>query len=93
MTSAEPRLALWSDDPAPTDLLSFDAVAATVADVFLDEALDPVALGLSGSWGSGKTTVLRASYRTPGYPKSSKIRGSSGHWLSTGLQDRMLEYV
>lgn len=51
-------LALWSDDPAPTDLLSFDAVAATVADALLDRALDPVALGLSGAWGSGKTTVL-----------------------------------
>lgn len=54
----EPLLALWSDDPARVDLLSFDAVAGTVADALLDEALDPVALGLSGSWGSGKTTVL-----------------------------------
>jgi len=53
-----PTLALWSDDPARIDLLSFDAVAQTVADALLDEALDPVALGLSGSWGSGKTTVL-----------------------------------
>ncbi|HZL07284.1 MAG TPA: P-loop NTPase fold protein, partial [Coriobacteriia bacterium] len=51
-------LSLWSDDPAEVDLLSFDAVAQTVADALLDEALDPVALGLSGSWGSGKTTVL-----------------------------------
>jgi len=51
-------LSLWSDDPAVTDLLSFDAVAQTVADALLDEVLDPVALGLSGSWGSGKTTVL-----------------------------------
>jgi hypothetical protein len=51
-------LSLWSDDPAPVDLLSFDAVAQTVADALLDEALDPVALGLSGHWGSGKTTVL-----------------------------------
>lgn len=49
---------LWSDDPASVDLLSFDAVAQTVADALLDDALDPVALGLSGSWGSGKTTVL-----------------------------------
>ncbi len=57
-TGAQPVLALWSDDPAPTDLLSFDAVAATVADALLDEALDPVALGLPGSWGSGKTAVL-----------------------------------
>lgn len=52
------KLSLWSDDPAKTDLLSFDAVAQTVADALLDESLDPVALGLSGSWGSGKTTVL-----------------------------------
>lgn len=53
-----PSLSLWSDDPASIDLLSFDAVAQTVTDALLDEALDPVALGLSGSWGSGKTTVL-----------------------------------
>ena len=53
-----PAPALWSDDPAKTDLLSFDAVAATIADALLDQALDPVALGLSGPWGSGKTTVL-----------------------------------
>lgn len=52
------ELRLWSDDPASTDLLSFDAVAATVADALLDPALDPIALGLSGRWGSGKTTVL-----------------------------------
>ena len=51
-------LPLWSDDPAGVDLLSFDAVAETLADALLDERLDPVALGLSGSWGSGKTTVL-----------------------------------
>lgn len=51
-------LPLWSDDPAGIDLLSFDAVAETLADALLDDRLDPVALGLSGSWGSGKTTVL-----------------------------------
>lgn len=56
MTAA--AMSLWSDDPAEVDLLSFDAVAQTLADALLDEALDPVALGLSGSWGSGKTTVL-----------------------------------
>jgi hypothetical protein len=51
-------LSLWSDDPSATDLLAFDAVASTVADALLDDVLDPVALGLSGPWGSGKTTVL-----------------------------------
>lgn len=50
---------LFLDEPTNQDLLSFDAVAGAVVDALLDESLDPIALGLSGSWGSGKTTVLR----------------------------------
>jgi predicted KAP-like P-loop ATPase len=53
------ELSLWSDDPTTTDLLSFTAVAETVADALVDVNLDPVAIGLSGRWGSGKTTVLQ----------------------------------
>jgi len=53
-----PGLRLLPDDPAVVDLLSFDAIAQTITDALLDEELDPVALGLSGNWGSGKTTVL-----------------------------------
>jgi predicted KAP-like P-loop ATPase len=49
---------LISDEPSKVDLLAFGAVAKTVADALFDPALDPVALGLAGSWGSGKTTVL-----------------------------------
>jgi KAP family P-loop domain len=49
---------LWSDEPAEVDLLAAKAIAETVADAILDDALDPLSLGLSGPWGSGKTTVL-----------------------------------
>lgn len=49
---------LWSDEPAVQDLLAFRAVAETVADAIFDDGLDPVAVGLSGAWGSGKTSVL-----------------------------------
>lgn len=50
---------LFLDEPTDVDLLSFDAVASTVVDAVLDPRLDPIALGLSGTWGSGKTSVLR----------------------------------
>ena len=50
---------LWSDEPSPIDLLAFNAVAETAVDAVLDDALDPVALGVSGPWGSGKSTVLK----------------------------------
>ncbi|WP_298255309.1 P-loop NTPase fold protein [uncultured Arthrobacter sp.] len=49
---------LLSDEPAIQDLLAFRAVAETVADALFDDELDPVAVGLSGAWGSGKTSVL-----------------------------------
>ncbi|RXR26106.1 hypothetical protein EQW78_00085 [Oerskovia turbata] len=55
MTSSYP---LWSDEPATQDLLAFRAVAETAADAIFDDGLDPVAIGLSGTWGSGKTSVL-----------------------------------
>jgi len=49
---------LWSDEPSPNDLLAFDALALTLIDPLLDESLAPIALGVSGPWGSGKSTVL-----------------------------------
>jgi hypothetical protein len=58
MTAVQPS-GLWSDGPTKDDLLSFDAVAATVVDAVLDDTLDPLAIGVSGAWGSGKTTILR----------------------------------
>ena len=50
---------LWSDEPSRVDLLAFAAVAETAVEAVLDDALDPVAIGISGPWGSGKSTVLK----------------------------------
>jgi hypothetical protein len=49
---------LWSDEPSRIDFLAAKAIAETISDAVLDDALDPLAIGLSGPWGSGKTTVL-----------------------------------
>jgi hypothetical protein len=53
------RVRLWSDEPSAVDLLAFGAVAETAVEAVLDDVLDPIALGISGPWGSGKSTVLR----------------------------------
>ena len=50
---------LWSDEPSSVDLLAFGAVAETAVEAVLDDALDPIALGISGPWGSGKSTILK----------------------------------
>jgi hypothetical protein len=51
-------LRLWSDNPTALDLLGFGDIAAPVIEAINRERLDPVAVGVFGDWGSGKTTVL-----------------------------------
>lgn len=53
------RIQIWSDEPASVDLLAFGAIVETAVEVVLDDELDPIALGISGPWGSGKTTILK----------------------------------
>jgi hypothetical protein len=50
---------LWPDNPTKEDLLGFADVATPVIDALGRERLDPVALGVFGDWGSGKTTILK----------------------------------
>ncbi|OZE11015.1 hypothetical protein CH249_07005 [Rhodococcus sp. 05-2255-3B1] len=73
--SGQTKFPIYLDEPAEIDLLSFDAVAGAVADALLDESLDPIALGLSGTWGSGKTSVLRLI--------ANNLRPASGTKTST----------
>jgi KAP family P-loop domain len=51
-------LPLWPDNPTSEDLLGFADLADPIIDALGRERLDPVAIGISGDWGSGKTTIL-----------------------------------
>lgn len=53
-----PSPPLWSDNPTSEDLLGFGDVAEPIIEALGREQLDPVAIGISGDWGSGKTTIL-----------------------------------
>lgn len=67
---------LWSDEPSKIDFLAARAIAETVSDAVLDDTLDPLAIGLSGPWGSGKTTVLeliKADLDARSDPETAKI--------------------
>jgi hypothetical protein len=49
---------LWPDNPTGQDLLGFGDIVDPIEEALLRERLDPVALGIFGDWGSGKSTVL-----------------------------------
>jgi hypothetical protein len=49
---------LWPDNPTAQDLLGFTDMAEPALDAVQRDKLDPVAVGIFGDWGSGKTTIL-----------------------------------
>jgi hypothetical protein len=56
--SSASYLRLWPDNPTALDLLGFADIAAPVMEAIGRQRLDPVAVGIFGDWGSGKSTVL-----------------------------------
>jgi KAP family P-loop domain len=55
---------LWSDNPTSSDLLGFSDIADSLIDALKREKLDPLALGVFGDRGSGKTSILEITRAT-----------------------------
>ena len=58
--SVEQPTPLWADNPATTDLLGFADIAEPILEAVGRDKLDPVAVGIFGDWGSGKSPGLPA---------------------------------
>lgn len=58
MSTDGAEIPLWPDNPSAQDLLGFGDIADPILDAVGRDRLDPVAVGIFGDWGSGKSTVL-----------------------------------
>ena len=50
---------MWRDSESEQDFLNFTEVAEQIATLITNPALLPISVGVFGSWGTGKSTVLR----------------------------------
>jgi predicted KAP-like P-loop ATPase len=49
---------MWSDIETTVDYLNYLEVAEVVSDILLDKAMRPVSVGIFGTWGTGKSSLL-----------------------------------
>lgn len=50
---------MWNDIETTTDYLHFSVIAKTVSDLIIESGDNPISIGVSGSWGSGKSSMVK----------------------------------
>ncbi|HEV7491693.1 MAG TPA: P-loop NTPase fold protein, partial [Rhodanobacteraceae bacterium] len=50
---------MWADNETDRDFLNFSGVADTVAEIVLQAKGRPISIGVSGQWGTGKSSMIR----------------------------------
>lgn len=81
---------MLSDNETDKDFLNFSGLADTVAEVILQADGTPVSIGISGSWGIGKSSMLRlteSSLRARGEETQDFVFVTFNAWLYQGYDD------
>lgn len=84
------RSALWHDIEAKVDLLNFSVVAQAAAQLIRDSAGHPLTIGVSGSWGVGKSSLVKmvgAALQADAQASKKYIFLEFNAWLYQGFDD------
>ena len=54
---------MWPDNETDRDLLNFSGIAGTVAEIIVQASGRPISIGVSGAWGSGKSSMIKLIQR------------------------------
>ncbi len=50
---------MWNDVETTQDFLNFSVIAKTVAELIAESGEKPISIGVSGSWGAGKSSMVK----------------------------------
>lgn len=50
---------MWNDIETTTDYLNFSVLSKTVAELIIESGDNPISIGVSGSWGTGKSSMVK----------------------------------
>jgi predicted KAP-like P-loop ATPase len=81
---------VWHDVETTKDLLNFTVVAETAAQLVRESAGQPLSIGVSGSWGTGKSSLVKmieASLRKNNADNGMYVFLEFNAWLYQGYDD------
>lgn len=81
---------MWHDVETTKDLLNFTVVAETAAQLVRESAGHPLSIGVSGSWGTGKSSLVKmigASLKKSNADNGMYIFLEFNAWLYQGYDD------
>src|SRR2546430_12553219 len=82
---------MWPDNETDRDFLNFTGVADTVAEIIVQTQGRPISIGISGTWGVGKSSMIkliRPRWRSaPKGRRSEFVFVEFNAWLYQGYDD------
>ncbi|HFU75400.1 MAG TPA: NTPase KAP [Arcobacter sp.] len=81
---------MWNDVETTNDLLNYSVVADTAAQLIRDSANEPLSIGISGSWGSGKSSLVKMIGKSLELEKDAEQKYlflEFNAWLYQGFDD------
>ena len=80
---------MWNDIETTDDLLNFEIIADTAAQMIKDRDEQPISIGISGSWGVGKSSLVKMIGKSIGKidPKGRYLLIDFNAWLYQGYED------
>ncbi len=81
---------MWHDEATTRDLLNFSVVAKTAAQLIREAGRQPLSIGVSGGWGTGKSSLVKmigASLATEDADKDKYVFLEFNAWLYQGYDD------
>lgn len=78
---------MWRDSESQDDFLNFTELAEQVATLATNASLLPISIGVFGTWGTGKSTVLSLVEQTLKASEPAPIIVKFDAWLYQGFDD------
>ena len=78
---------MWPDNETERDFLNFNGIADTVAEIITQANGRPASIGISGSWGSGKSSLIKLTRLSLEKRPEEFVFVEFNAWLYQGYDD------